>query len=346
MGSRKQTVFLVILIPLLFLLLAAAAVLPRFLDRTAPVPAGTVGNTPGNSYNDGLFCEYEGVVYFSNPYDGGTLYAMAPDESGIHKLNSVCVSHINAGGGYLFYFQSRASGSSGLGYVRSRHGVYRSSLTGKKSVCLFEDVVFNMQLAGNALYLLSSAEDGPHFYQVSTQEGDPEELFARNVDFSCAMSDGTVYYIDGEDGHYLYRYDTASGTSSPVWEGSLWYPVYDSGYIYYLDVSSDYRLCRYSLSEGIVEVLTHDRVDCYNLAGGYIYYQKNSSSSPALMRMDLDGKNAVTVAEGNFTHINVTSRYVYFTPYGTDVPLYQTAIGGTDAVPFDAAMEAAAQNTK
>ena len=340
MSSRKQTVFLIIFVSVLLLLLSAAAILPRFLNRAASVPFGTTGNTAGNSYNDGLFCEYDGVVYFSNPYDGGALYSMNPDESGVHKLSAVSVSHLNAGGSYLFYFQSRASGSAGLGYVRSRHGVYRSDLNGRKSVCLFDDVIFNMQLAGNALYLLSSAEDGPHFYQVPVQGGEPEELFARNVDFSCAMSDGTIYYVDGENGHNLCRYDTSTGTSTQVWEGSIWYPVYENGYIYYLDVSADYRLCRYSLSEDAVEILTHDRVDCYNLAGGYIYYQRNSAASPALIRMGTDGQDPETVAEGNFTHINVTSRYVYFTPWGTDTPMYRTAIGATDPLPFDAAKEA------
>ena len=61
--------------------------------------------------------------------------------------------------------------------------------------------------------------------------------------------------------------------------------------------------------------LTHDRVDCFNLAGGYIYYQKNSADEPALKRMALDGSNVEIVASGNYTHINATSRYVYFTAF-------------------------------
>ena len=33
------------------------------------------GSTAGNLYNGGLFCEYDGTVYFSNPSDGGKLYS-------------------------------------------------------------------------------------------------------------------------------------------------------------------------------------------------------------------------------------------------------------------------------
>ena len=346
MSSKKQTIILAVVIGMLILLLAGGFVLSRFYNRTKPIPEGTVGNTAGNSYNDGLFCEYNGVVYFSNPYDGGALYSMNPDESNIRKLSSAGVSHLNAGGNYLFYFQSRASGNSGLGYVRSRHGVFRASLNGKNPICLYEDLIFNLQLVGNNLYFLSSAEDGAHFYRMSPQDGEPDEISRTVLDFSCALSDGTVYYNGTESNHYLYRYNTTSGTSSVAWEGNIWYPIYDNGYIYYLDVSSDYRLCRYSLSGGVVEVLTHDRVDCYNLAGGYLYYQKNSATSPALMRMSLDGQNVETLMEGNFTHINATSRYVYFTAFDTDMPVYRVAVGGSGVTTFDAAMEAAARNLK
>lgn len=346
MSSKKQTIILTIFAALLLLFAAAAVILPRYFSDVRSIPSGTVGNTAGNAYNEGLFCEYNGIVYFSNPYDGGALYSMNPDESNIKKLNAASVSHLSAGGDYLFYFQSQASGNSGLGYVRSRHGVYRSSLTGRQSACLYEDIIFNMQLVGNNLYFLSSAEDGSHFYRISAQGGDPEELADTNWDFSCALSDGTVYYNGTENNHYLYRYDTATDSSSVAWEGNLWYPTYDNGYIYYLDVAENYRLCRYSLSEGVSEILTHDRVDCYNLAGGYLYYQRNSATGPALIRMNTNGQNPEVLMEGNFTHINVTSRYVYFTSFGAEMPIYRTAIGSSGVTTFEAAMEAAEKNLK
>lgn len=35
------------------------------------------------------------------------------------------------------------------------------------------------------------------------------------------------------------------------------------------------------------------------------------------------------LAEGNFTHINITSRYVYFQPFGEEDTIYHSAIGST-----------------
>ena len=37
------------------------------------------------------------------------------------------------------------------------------------------------------------------------------------------------------------------------------------------DVENNYRLCRYSLSRNEVEVLTEERIDCFNVGYGYVY---------------------------------------------------------------------------
>ena len=41
-------------------------ILAIFSDYIPMNPEGTVGNTAGNLNNGGLFCEYDGKVYFSN----------------------------------------------------------------------------------------------------------------------------------------------------------------------------------------------------------------------------------------------------------------------------------------
>ncbi len=341
----KKNIKLIIGISIFAVIIILLSIWSLRSEHIEPIPTGTVGNTAGNANNGGYFCEYDGVVYFANPYDNGTLYSMLPDESKITKLSSISVSNLNAGGDYLFYFQQEASGSSGLGYVRSSHGLFRTTLDGKHVSRLTDDYLFNVQLVDNYLYYLSTNDTGSGFFKQAIDGSDPELLTENGWNFACAQTDGTVYYNGDDTNHYLYRYDTRTGSSSVVWEGNIWYPVYDNGYVYYLDVANDYRLCRYSLSEDKIEVLTHDRVDCFNLAGGYIYYQKNSISEPALKRMTLSGQDAEVVAEGNYTRISATSRYVYFSLYDNEMLIYRTPINGPVSVSsFSAAQTAAMEN--
>lgn len=328
----KKIKYILIIIPLL-ILFAALIVAGWYFGRIPPNPPNTVGNTAGNINNAGLFCESEGMVYFSNPRDGGSLYSMTPDEQDITKLNNSSVCNILAGGKYLYYFQTTASGESGLGYVRNRSSFNRCLKSGKDAISMVTDVVVSGQLVGDYLYLLTASDPTPVFYKMKTDRSDRQVLADYQVNPACAR-DGIIYYNGTQNNHYLYTLNTNGDTVSELWEGNIWYPCLDSSYIYYLDVANDYRLCRYDLSQDVIQVLTNDRVDCFNVGGGFIYYQRNSATAPALMMMGADGSNPTLVAEGNYTHINMTSRYVYFQEFGVSGSLYHCPLGGSSYSSF------------
>lgn len=304
-----------------------------FSGRVAMNPAGTVGNTAGNLNNGGLFCEYDGTVYFSNRNEGGSLYAMDPDEGNVRRLNTLNVGNILAGGKYLYYFQTGSTDSdSGFGQLQGMKSFDRCKLNGSDATALTSDVVVTGQLVDNYLYLLVSHNAGPSFYKLKIDKSDKADLADYIINPACA-SNGILYYNGTQNDHYLYALDTADDTVSEIWRGNLWYPVLDGGYVYYLDVANNYRLCRYSLSEDIIQILTEDRVDCFNVGSGYIYYQKNGANAQ-LKRMYTDGSNVQVIAEGNYTNINMTSQYVYFQEFGDDVTMYHSAIGSSVFSPF------------
>lgn len=338
MAKRTRNILLLFCTILLFAVIISVSILA---GRTPMNPEGTIGNTAGNLNNRGLFCEYNGLVYFSNPYDNGALYSMKPDESHMKKLGFAPIELINAGGHYLYYFQTSADGSAGLGYVRTRNGIYRSNLRGKKAVCFSTDTAFSIQLVDNFLYYLVSDAKGPHFYKQKIDCSNEVLLSNTQINPACVVGK-QIYYNGTEEDHALYAFDTVTDSSSTVWEGNLWNPIVEGDYVYYMDVANNYRLCRYSFSGNVIEVLTNDRIDTYNLCGGMIYYQKSSSVEPCLKRMNLDGSNPEVVAEGIFSDINATSQYVYFHPFGNTVPTYRTPVNGAIRVEtFDAAMQAA-----
>lgn len=329
--SKKMKYILIV--ALLLIVFAALVLAYQFLGRIPMNDPGTVGNTAGNINNAGLFCESEGVVYFSNPLDDGKLYSMTADEQNITKLGNSTVRNILAGGKYLYYFQMIASGESGLGYVRSRNSFNRCLKSGKEVTSLTTDVVVSGQLVDNYLYLLTASSPTPVFYKLKIDETDKQVLAQYQVNPACAR-DGVIYYNGTQNNHYLYTLNTNGDTVEELWEGNIWYPCLDGSYIYYMDVANDYRLCRYDMNQRVIEVLTNDRVDCFNVGGGYIYYQRNSATAPALKMMGTDGSNPTVVAEGNYTNINMTSRYVYFQEFGMESSLYHCPLGSSSYSEF------------
>lgn len=318
----------ILIFVLVIAVLAALLLVNRYFDRIPANPPGTVGNTAGNINNAGLFCESDGVVYFSNPRDNGSLYSMTPDEQNITKLGSSTVRNILAGGKYLYYFQTIPSGETGLGYIRNRSSFNRCQKNGRGAASLTTDVVVSGQLVDNYLYLLTAGDPTPVFYKLKTDQSDRQELARYQVNPACAR-DGVIYYNGTQTNHYLYTLNTADDTVSELWAGNIWYPFLEGNYIYYMDVANNYRLCRYDLNQRVIEVLTNDRVDCFNVGGGYIYYQYSSTTDPALKMMRTDGSNPTIVAEGNYTNINMTSLYVYFQEFGVEGTLYHCPLGGS-----------------
>ena len=337
MNTKQKRIVIGVLVALVIITLLAVL---AYSQRVPMNPDGTVGNTAGNINNSGLFCEYDGKVYFSNSYDGGSLFVMNPDETELRRLNYLKVQNILAGGKYLYYFQTGSTSSSTLGQIPGMTSFERCKLNGKSAASLTRDVVTSAQLVNNYLYMLAATNAGPSFYKIKIDKSDKTELANVAINPACAQ-DGVIYYNGVESDHYLYALRTSNDSISEVWAGNLWYPILDGNYVYYMDVENNYRLCRYSVYQNVVEVLTNDRVDCFNVGNGYIYYQKNSSD-PQLICMRTDGTGAMTIAYGTFTNINMTSQYVYFQAFDDNTNIYHAYIGSSTYSSFTAAAEAAA----
>lgn len=312
---------------ILFVLIAIAGVFAIFGYRSRQItmnPSGTIGNTGGNLNNGGLFCEYNNMVYFANPKDG---YSMTVDEQNMTKLNDSEICNILAGGEYLYFFQKNSHDDT-LGSVRISRAFFRCDLDGSHATSLTSDTVVCAQLVNNYLYMLTAQKEGPLFYKLKIDKSDKVELANYTVNPASAQG-GHIYYNGTGNDHYLYSLNTATDVPTQLWQGNIWYPIADGDYVYFIDVENNYRLCRYVLSQQIVEIMTEERVDCYNVGNGYIYYQCNSQTAPALKMMRTDGSGVSTVAEGNYTNINMTSKYVYFQEFGDTTSLYHSQLGTT-----------------
>ena len=338
MTTRLKNILIVLIT---FVIIALLIFLVVLSGRIPLNDESTVGNTAGNLNNNGYFCEHDGRVYFANAYDGYSLYSMNADETDIKKLHGGNTSFINAGGDYLYYVTTSTE-TNDSGSFRGAYGIYRSTTNGKSVTGLDRCYVAAMQLCGNYLYYdkidtkTSISLEKIKIDKTDKQTVNPDTLINPN----CYV-DGRIIYCGTTTDHYLYALNTSNDSSSVVWEGNVWNPIYDGGYVYYMDVGNNYRLCRYSSYDNTVEVLTNERVDLFNVYGGYIYYQTNSDS-PALMRMAIDGSAQEIVRSGVYQNINITSQYVYFNAYGTPTPVYKTGtFDYINVTTFEAGMQAA-----
>ncbi len=326
------------------LLVAVAIIYVILSSNKIYVPKGTIGALAGNLYNDGLFNETDGLVYFSNPYDEDCLYVMNPDQRNIKKVYNLSARFINVGGDNIFFSGKAVSQTKGLGTVLTKPGMYMVSKKGTHLTTLTKDKSQSLLLIDNTIYYQHyTTSEGATFHGLNIKNHNSEELLPFLIN-PASYYQGKIYYSGMYDDHNLYTYDTSTHENADIWEGDIYNPIFDGEYVYYMDVRNNYRLCRYSPSLNQIEILCNDRLDTFNLYGDTIFYAKSSPGRPQLIRMKADGSAREIIAEGVFNSINCTSSYTYFKEFGKENTMFFVpTFGGTFVSEFVAAKEAVSQ---
>lgn len=340
----KRKIIISICIVCVILVCAGLAVTNYIMHRIPENPAGTVGNTSGNLYNNGLFCENDGYVYFANAYDANALYRMRPDESDIEKIIYTEVSSINADSSSLYYYQGGSGSGTGLGFLVSTSGIYRASKKDPtNSACLDRVNGKYVLLVDNDVYYTSSGDE-ISLKKVSIDGKNKDVLLTLDI-LPVSVQNSTFYYMNNANDLHLMALDLKTKSTRQVLAQDVYMPIIEGGTVYGIDIHDNYSLMSINTSDGSKTLLDSDRVDMLNAADSYIYYQ-TSGDTPQLKRIRRDGTGMEVVAEGTYNNINATSQYVYFTKYGAATPVYKTPVSGAvNVTTFDAASQAALNNT-
>ncbi|MCM1182111.1 MAG: DUF5050 domain-containing protein [Roseburia sp.] len=334
-----------IIIPLVIVCVAALAIAviisTRNRNSVPENPDNLFGNTSGNLYNGGMFCESDGYVYFSNPYDNNALYRMLPDETQAERIVASETSSLNADGKFLYFYQSGSGSGAGFGYVVSSTGVYRVQKDNPKNIkCLDKIVGGHVVLAGNSVFY-TCAGDTVALSRIDIT-GENKEIVLEK-DILPASIDGSYFYYSNNDGTNLHvmAMNRNTGSSRKALAEDIYMPVVEGETLYGIDVHNNYALVRINLADGSKTTLDAERTDLLNVTGSYIYYQ-TSGPTPQLRRIGKDGSNMEVVADGAYNTINATSRYVYFTRFSNTLPIYKTPVSGpVNVTTFEAASAAA-----
>ena len=341
-AARKRQYIIIAVVVVLVLVFGVLVTIFSSRDsKVPPNPEGTIGSIAGNIHNGGLFAESDGEVFFANSYADGSLYKMNLDETEVTKVSDAQAVNILAAGNYVYYFQKGVSGNQGLGGVRVPYDFVRSLKTGKEASSVARNVVVYGQLVKDTLFLMGyDKDDNLQFWRVET-DGSGTQLLADYTINPAAAAGSVIYYNGTTNDHYLYSLNTQNNVSTLMVQEDMWYPIVDGSYVYYLSLKDDYQLRRYSFTDGSILILSAegDRVESFNEGYGYIYYQ-TMGDDPHLVMERSDGTDRVTIANGIYNSLNLTSRYLYFKEYGSDRKTYHSPLGTGSVSEFTAAQSA------
>lgn len=325
---KKTLIFGFILV-----LVIAAIAAYMYLNRTIYNPDDARGNTAGNLNNNGMFCEYDGKIYFANPYNRNRLYVMNSDCTNIRQLNDDTVCSINVYGNYIYYVRNNFSPETAAMIFRGQLlGVMRTDLNGKKPKSLYDSVAGVVNLYGNDLYYQHySNDEGFSFFKVKIDGKDNTRINDAGY-YPASIYGNTIYYANITGSHSIYAYNIKTGSNMPYLDANAYLVDMQGDYIYYIDLDDNYSLVRVSTATQNKEILVdgkNGKCITYNLYGNVIFYHVEGDAA-ALYRMNTDGSNNVLIRSGNITNLSCTSQYTFFQIYGTTSLYRVPTVGGTN----------------
>ena len=296
---------------------------------------GDVGNTTGNLYNGGEFCEYKGYVYFSNRADANSLYRMKDDGTKVEKLHPDSVSHIQVINDYIYYVRDNET-SADVVLRGQPNGIFRLEIGDNKAEQVYNGVVLSMRMLGNYIYFQSYIDKNEDKVQLKKIKIDGTGLETlSNEDYEPICVNGTdIYFTEIRNSHNLMRLDTKDDRIITASEGNYYKPTFINGAMYYIDLDNGMQLTRVSLTSNESKVLAEGKCINYNVSeeNNVIYYQLEKEDGHALCRMTLSGDNQVVVTEGDCKNIHITKNYTYFYKITgisvDDVTLYRAKTNG------------------
>ena len=286
------------------------------------------GNTTGNLNNGGLFCEYDGKIYFANAADKNTLYVMSSDCTNARKLVDDSVAYINVCGKYIYYVRNNYSPDAiAMVFKGQLYGLYRCNLDGSHIVTITQEKSGMISLCGNyifyhhyddqtALTLQKIKIDRKDNTFISETEYNVANVYEQRIYFANETERNRIYYLDTKDDSLHFFYDANA------------YQVdYEGSYMYYIDLSKNYALMRLNTQTMVLEQIfapNDAKVINYNVYGTKVFAQvEGDGNTTGLYRLNIDGTQIEYIAQGNITNVHCTSKYTFFMYYADQQTLYR-----------------------
>lgn len=331
----KTNYFKLILIICVFIL-GGLTVAFLMQERTLYNEGYVNGNTAGNLYSGGMYCEHNGTIFFANPQDGHRLYSMNSDGSNLKKLSDDVANYINADENYVYYVRNNVGDSLDFEFFSFfRNGLCRLPRNGGKVKILDTDPSNYCTLIGNYVYYLHyDNEEASTLYKVKIDGTDKKQVRKEAI-MTCCTNGQYFYYAGDKESGSIYRFDAASDTSTVIYEGNCFKPIVDASGtdIYFIDGKSTALMHFNALTEETT-VVTEDEIDSFNISGDYIYYQKYDGENSGICVIRKDGTGYQMIKKGSFKEISTTEKFVFFVDFHTGEGYYFEKTTPSNVMPF------------
>jgi hypothetical protein len=308
-------------------------------DKTYDNDENEIGNSSGNIYNGGLFCQQDDYIYFSNDNDEGSLYVMNSFCNQFKKVSNDKAVYINADDNYIYYI--RANNTKETAKNNFLHfnntGIYRINQNGSHLKCVSRMPGAYLTLAGNFLYYQGYDVNTGLLLYYNHIDCANEKILIKDTVIPAAVIDNNLYYNYNDVDHNINVLSLSSFTSKTQLNGSFAYPVFLGNFIYYINMKDHYKIYRINLDGSNPSKLVDKCCCTFNITnnGKFLYYQVDNGKNNCICRLNLETMEEETLSLGNYKQIHVTEDYVFFKDFDNTKTYIVSADGESKVSIFD-----------
>lgn len=292
------------------------------------------GNTAGNLMNQGLFCQYDGKIYFSNLNDDGALYVMDADLSNFKKLSNDKVSYLNVAGNHIIYSKENYEKKEASSLLEpSAMGIYRCTLDGNDMTALDTAAKGMVHQYGNQIYYQTYTDENVFRFYTMDIKGENKRMLLEEAIVPGSIVNNTLYYAGTVNDSNIHTLSLSSETEQVLLEGRYYNITANNGYLYMMDVANNYSILRTDLDGKNKETLVSSRTCTFNISAdnGYLYYQVDDAKNNGIYCMNLSTGKAELLLGGNYSNLSITEDYLFFTDI-KETAMYAVRIGENEDV--------------
>jgi hypothetical protein len=288
----------------------------RQSSKTIYNPDDAIGNTAGNLFNGGLYCEDNNNIYFSNDNDYGALYRMDSPTGKFKKIHDDKTAYLNVIGKYIYYSRinnTREESSPSI-FAFNNVGIYRLDSKSKQLKSLYDDPSGLINVYGNYVYYQHfNSNEGLTFHSVKI-DGSNDTLLSNEPIMPLSINEGLLIFSGADADHNIHTIDLNTGVSNVLYEENCYAPIYNNGYIYFMSVSNDYAIYRINEDGTDPTEIVKNRCSTFNITndGKYMYYQVDDTKNNGINRINLLTGEIINIKTGDYKQIHIVKNYVFF----------------------------------
>lgn len=275
----------------------------------------SMGNTPGNTANDGMYLLQNDKIFFVNWDNNHRLYSVNRDGSSLKPLTKEAVSNLNGNDGWIYYTD-----------FNDGDKIYRIREDGSKRTKIYGWKSLYVNLAGDWLYL-SNGNDHNKLYKVKT-DGSKETRLNNDESTDVAFYEGWVYYNNKTDNSHLYRIRSDGAERTKLMPQKAENFIIDGGLIYFSNEKDGGKMYTVKTDGTELKLLSQEKAAGFNMDDSFIYYS-SSDSKRGLYRMKKDGTSSEKLCDINPFLISLAGDNIYFIDFWSENKIYEIKKDGT-----------------